>query len=113
MTVSSVHSLLWMMVPAAFISIRHSWCVYMWGDLAASGYRSIGMRQFSLTPQISETQANMDEGTGDLFFSIHATKYILTSQGFPALGFFLKVLVWVLGCRHAIGYLHRLCSIYP
>lgn len=55
----------------------------------------------------------MGEGTGDFFFSIHATKYNLISQGFPMLRFFLKELVWVLGCRHAIGHLHRLCSIYP
>lgn len=52
MTVSSVHSLVWMMAPAAFIPIGHYWCAYMWGDLVAIKYQSIGMRQFSLTPQI-------------------------------------------------------------
>lgn len=38
---------------------------------------------------------------------------MLTSQGFLALGFSLKELVWILEYKHAIGHLHRLCSKYP
>lgn len=53
----------------------------------ATRYQSIGMRQFSLTLKFQRPGPNADEGAGDLFFSIYATKYNLTSQGFPALIF--------------------------
>lgn len=51
-------------------------------------------------------------GTFPSLAMLLSVTWMLTSQGFLALRFSLKELVWILECKHAIGHLHRLCSKY-